>query len=129
MPGDNKIQLDTNFLINALNPKSAEAHLLRVWIEAGVELSLSIMAWSEFLCGPVDNEDIVEWGKIISVIYPTTQSQGELAAQLFNKTGRRSRSLPDCLIAACAMEKECRLATSNKKDFIHFLDFGLKLAE
>jgi hypothetical protein len=48
-----------------------------------------------------------------------------MAADLFNKTGRRSRSLADCLIAAVAIRCGAKLATVNTGDFQAFVQYGL----
>ena len=46
------IQLDTCFPIRALNLGSPEDRKLRAWIGAGETLSMSTVAWAEFLCCP-----------------------------------------------------------------------------
>jgi predicted nucleic acid-binding protein len=51
-----------------------------------------------------------------------------MTADLFNKTGRRSRSLADCLIAAVAIRCGAKLATVNTGDFQVFVQYGLTLA-
>ncbi len=48
-----------------------------------------------------------------------------LAARLFNQTGRRSRSLADCMIAAVAIRCGAKLATINAADFLPFTAHGL----
>ena len=40
---------------------------------------------------------------------------------------RRSRSLPDCMIAATALAAKAPLATKNRNDFAPFLPYGLEL--
>jgi predicted nucleic acid-binding protein len=47
---------------------------------------------------------------------------------LFNQTGRRSRSLADCMIAAVAIRCGARLATLNAGDFQPVTAHGLNLA-
>jgi len=51
-----------------------------------------------------------------------------VSAEFFNKTGRRSRSLADCMIAAVAIRCGAKLASHNVADFVPFQAFGLVLA-
>jgi predicted nucleic acid-binding protein len=51
-----------------------------------------------------------------------------MAAELFNKTGRRRGSRLDCLIAATAAVARAEIATVNEADFKPFLPHGVKLA-
>ena len=55
-------------------------------------------------------------------------NDAEKAAQLFNLTGRRSRSLADCMIAAVAIRSGAKMATINAAHFQPFLAHGLVLA-
>ena len=59
---------------------------------------------------------------------PFLPADAGLSARLFNQTGRRSRSLADCMIAAVAIRCGAKLATSNTADFHPFLPHGLNLA-
>src|SRR5437016_5943593 len=108
------LHLDTNFLILALQRGTPEETLLRGWIEAGEALGVSAIAWAEFLCGPLDGNDRAIARTLFPMVEPLLSSDAEKAAELFNATGRRSRSLADCLIAAVAMRCGAQLATGNR---------------
>jgi|ERR1044072_1061604 predicted nucleic acid-binding protein len=121
------IHLDTNFLIQALVPDSAVQTTFQTWLQEGQDLGISSIAWSEFLCGPLTPTD----EQLAKVIFPTPEpflaSDAQRAAELFNATGRRSRSLVDCQIAAIALRCSARLATRNASDFTVFQSHGLIL--
>lgn len=121
------LHLDTNFLILALQHDTPQETLLRGWIEAGETLSVSTVAWAEFLCGPLDANDRALMRALFPMVEPLLPSDAEQAAELFNATGRRSRSLADCLIAAVAMRCGAQLATGNRADFHPFVSHGLNL--
>lgn len=123
------IHLDTNVLILGL----ATGHPLRTdiarWRRGGAVLATSGMAWAEFLCGPVTADSVRNWAAILEgAIVPVDQRVAERASVLFNHTGRRARSLPDCIIAATAILHGTRLATFNRADFERFAKDGLELA-
>lgn len=99
------IHLDTNFLIQALLPGSAPAAKLRTWLTDGEAFSISSIAWCEFLCGPLAPEDAALAEVLFAAPEPFLASDARKAAELFNATGRRSRSLADCQIAAVAMRR------------------------
>mgnify|MGYP002378194906 CR=1 FL=1 len=87
------------------------------------------MAWAEFLCGPVAPESVRNWDRVLDgAIVPVNRGIAERASVLFNHTGRRSRSLPDCIIAATAILHGARLATLNRRDFEPFRRDGLEFA-
>jgi len=60
---------------------------------------------------------------------PFEADDASKAAALFNATGRRSRSLQDCMIAAAAIRANAELATINVKGFRRFEQSGLRIAE
>src|SRR6185312_9711685 len=48
------IHFDTNFLIQAAVPGTQAHQQFRAWASSGETVSVSTIAWSEFLCGPLD---------------------------------------------------------------------------
>jgi predicted nucleic acid-binding protein len=121
------IHLDTNFLIQALIPNSAAEAKLQTWLSDGEDLGISTIAWSEFLCGPLTISEAALAERLVGAPEPFLASDAGKAAELFNATGRRSRSLADCQIAAVAMRCEAPIATANAADFTGFQTHGLTL--
>jgi predicted nucleic acid-binding protein len=80
------------------------------------------------LCGPLDAPAEAIARRIFPNPEPFLPVDVVLAARLFNQTGRRSRSLADCMIAAVAIRCGAKLATVNTADFQPFLTHGLSLA-
>ena len=123
------IQLDTNYLILASQAGSPEELDLQRWLTGGEVLSTSSIAWMEFVSGPV-HPDVVESIRLTleDRVVAFSQEDAELAAHLFNLTGRRRGLRYDCMIAAAAIMKNASLATRNAADFQTFLAHGLRLA-
>ncbi|MGH9416356.1 MAG: type II toxin-antitoxin system VapC family toxin [Terriglobales bacterium] len=122
------IHLDTNFLIRMRIPGGIEDHLHRSWTAAGLRLQASAIAWSEFLCGPLDISVRRYARQLLGAPVPMEEEDADLAAELFNFSGRRRGSLPDCQIAAIAIHRGASLATANRADFLRFTAAGLILA-
>jgi len=122
------IHLDTNFLIQSLVPGSIYAVKLESWLVSDEDLGISTIAWSEFLCGPLSSKDAA----FAELLFPFQEhflsADARKAAELFNATGRRSRTLADCQIAAVALRCGARIATGNAVDFIPFQGYGLVFA-
>ncbi len=121
------IHLDTNFLVHALRAGSDEDAKLREWLGHGDEIGVCAMTWAEFLCGPLSEGDIELAATLFPVVEPLLSADSAKGAELFNATGRRSRSLADCLIAAASIRIGAQIATRNVDDFKPFLAFGLKM--
>jgi len=121
------IHFDTSFLIAVTVPGSAAYEQLRAWANAGESFDVSAIAWAEYLCGPLDATAATIARQMFPQPEPFLAADAVLAAQLFNKTGRRSRSMADCMIAAVAIRCNAALATANIADFKLFEPFGLKL--
>ena len=121
------LHLDTNFLIDCVQADS-EANLnLATWILRGDSFVVSAMAWHEWLCGPLTKGEEDRVRSIVDQIRLVDEPTAVLGAQLFNATNRRSRSQPDCLIAAAAILDGAPIATRNKSDFALFVPHGLLL--
>ena len=122
------IQLDTSFIIRAMLPGTAEDRALRRWLAEHRAVSLSAIAWAEFCCGPVNSQVIELVERIVGEALPFVGADAVVAAELFERTGRRRGSLMDCMIAASAVNAGDALATSNVADFKRFEALGLRLA-
>lgn len=122
------IHLDTNLLIDLVTVGSPHIAVIRQWLEAGEELAVSAIAWSEFLNGPHSRQQkdaiqAVVGGRILDF----TAKEAEQASRLFHYTGRKRGSHADCMIAACGMTNDVQVATRNISDFEMFVPYGLKL--
>ena len=84
---------------------SRESRRLQEWLASASRLQVSAPAWSEYLFGAILEGDIEITRRLLSAIDPFLQTDAELASELFNLTGRRSRSLLDCMIAAHAIRR------------------------
>jgi predicted nucleic acid-binding protein len=120
------IHLDANFLIDVLQSEPPRRQVQQ-WSESGQYINMSSIAWAEFLSGPVTEAETIEARSMIDSIEAFGERDAHVAADLFNQTGQRSRSLPDCMIAALAIRYGAMLATVNSRDFRRFEPFGLKL--
>ncbi len=122
------IHFDTNFLIQATLAGSPAHSRFRAWSAAGGAFGVSTVAWAEYLCGPLDATAEAMARRVFPNPEAFLPADAALAADLFNRTGRRSRSLADCMIAAVAIRCGAKLATINTQDFSPFQPFGLTLA-
>lgn len=109
-------------------PNSAAEEKLQTWRREGEGLDISSISWSEFLCGPLATTDEALAQMLFPAPEPFLASDAHKAAELFNATGRRSRSLADCQIAAIALRCGASLATADVSDFALFQSYGLVLA-
>ena len=122
------IHLDANFLIRAIEPGSSEDRAITGWYDAGETFAISAVAWAEFMCGPLDQSELDTAAGIIRQYIDFTPAQAEIAAHLFNQSGRRRGLFADCMIAAAAIAERAPIATGNVKDFRRFEAEGLTLA-
>jgi len=108
---------------------SPQAQRVDQWLAAGESLAASALAWTEFLNGPVQPQEVALVESVVETrVVPFDKATAVLAAELFNKTGRRRGSRFDCLVAATAILAQAEVATVNESDFKVFVPHGLKLA-
>ena len=89
---------------------------------------MSAVAWAELLCGPLSPGEKELAAGVVEQRIKFTPAHAEIAARLFNESGRRRGSLIDCMIAAAAIADGAPIATNNDGDFRRFADAGLTLA-
>ncbi|MYN65860.1 MAG: type II toxin-antitoxin system VapC family toxin [Acidobacteria bacterium] len=68
---------------------------------------------------------------LVRALIPGTPEETKLrnvAARLFNESGRRRGTIIDCMIGAAALADGASVATSNVAHFSRFAAAGLKLA-
>jgi predicted nucleic acid-binding protein len=122
------IHLDTNALI-AMPAWARARHPLVNRIREGEPAAVCTMVWYEFVCGPADALEVDLARQLIQGrILPIGPRDAELAAHLYNATGRRRGLRTDALIAASAINADAEFATLNAVDFKPFVEFGLRLA-
>ena len=85
-----------------------------------------MIAWAEFLCGPVEPYHVGLAERIVSRHFSFEEGDAMLTAQLFNQSGRRRGSLADCMIAGTAVRHKASLATENPSDFRRFETMSVK---
>jgi predicted nucleic acid-binding protein len=123
------IHLDTNYLIGLVTSPFPLKPQVVAWFNAGETLAVSAIAWSEFLNGPVTSREIRDgFGMIEGRIQAFDVREAEMAANLFNLTGRKRATQTDCFIAATAICAGASIATLNRKDFARFVPAGIRLA-
>lgn len=123
------IQLDANYLVLGSISSTAQAKDLKRWLQEGESLGTSSIAWMEFVTGPVKAEVVDSMRQVLEDrISEIGREEAELAAVLFNRTGRKRALRYDSLIAASAILTGSRLATANRSDFALFVPLGLQIA-
>jgi predicted nucleic acid-binding protein len=122
------ICLDTDYLVLALVPGTRESARIEEWLSRNETLAIPTVAWYEFLCAPVGDEEIRIIEEIArGCILPFGPREAREAERLFAAAGGARRLRVDAMIAATAIVANAGLATSNQEDFRLFTAFGLDL--
>lgn len=122
------LHLDTNSLIYYVGGGDDEViRHVEEWLNEGRSIHVSAMAWAEFQCGPLLPAENAAAQDFLHSVVPITLELAAEGGRLFHETGRRPRSLADCIIAATAIRERAALATSDRTDFEPFIPHGLQL--
>jgi predicted nucleic acid-binding protein len=120
--------LDTNAMIALGDPTHPLFTSLETAVSSGASCATCSIAWHEYVRGPLSETDHQRTGWILeNRIYGLDKEDAEIAAILFNRTGRKRSSTSDCLIAASALRRNMQLVTLNVSDFEPFTPLGLQL--
>jgi predicted nucleic acid-binding protein len=123
------IHFDTNFLVALVAKKSHLHAIMEKWLATGETFAVSSIAWSEFVTGPVEPEEVRDALLIVeNRIIPFGQAEAHLAAKLYNQAARQRDLRVDSFVAAVAISSSASLATENRRDFSPFVPGGLRLA-
>lgn len=121
------IHFDTNALV-ALPLWAHENHPAIRRIAAGEPAGASTIVWYEFLVGPLtETEHRLARAFLRGNIVPIDAADAKLAAEMYNRCGRRRTLKTDALIAASAIRAQAGLLTLNGADFEPFCEHGLYL--
>lgn len=121
------IHFDTNALIY-LPQWAKDGHPVVKRVVVGEPAAVCSVVWHEYLCGPLaDDEAALARAFLQGRIQPVTEEDAQLAAELFNATGRKRTHRTDTLIAACAIRVDAEFVTANPADFQPFTAHGLRL--
>ena len=124
------VHLNTNILIGLVSDSRSMAKLVGRLLSENEDVGVSAITWAEFMNGPVTaRARHLANATINENFFPFCKDQAELAATLFNLSGRRRSSRQDCMIAAAAIISNSSLATFNTPDFDRFTSHGLTLVD
>ena len=115
-----RLLLDTSVLIDALRGRKDRRALLKEFVQAGHILATTSLNVAEVYAGMRANEEAATESFLNALeCFELTASAGRLAGRLVSEWRQRGRTLelPDTVVAAICIEKDCVLVTDNRRDF------------
>lgn len=117
MEHSHKILVDTDVLIDFLRQRASAKQLLEAAVQSH-DLFCSVITLAELMAGMRPSEQTATEALLAGLtLLPVTEPIARTAGALRAHAGPRKIMLPDCLIAATAMEESCLLLTFNRKDY------------
>ncbi len=125
-----QLLLDTNALIALSDPHHEMFQAIEASLRRGARASTCSVVWHEYVRGPLLDKDRARALRVIeSRMIALERRNAEMAAELYNATGRRRGSTADCLLASVAINTKAELMTLKISDFELFVPYGLLLTD
>ena len=125
------VHLDTDFAIYALSSAGPERKWLLDVAESDRPISMSAVAWYEFVRGPRQPEQLAAARAFLGPtgVVPLTDEIASAAAAVFRELGSPRRRATDIAIGVTTWLSQATLVTRNASDFkdirgLAVLDFG-----
>lgn len=100
-----QLLLDTNALIALSDPQHKMFQTIEASLRRGARASTCSVVWQEYVREPLLDQDRARALRVIeSRMIALERRNAEMAAELYNATGRRRGSTADCLIASVAID-------------------------
>ncbi|HEV2194265.1 MAG TPA: PIN domain-containing protein [Candidatus Acidoferrum sp.] len=115
-----RLLVDTSVLIDVLRFKNGRREFLGQAVRAGHILSTTTLNIAELYAGMRPAEEAATEALLRSLeLYELGGPAARLAGKLKNTWARKGRTLtlPDAIVAAITIDRDCALVTDNRKDF------------
>lgn len=121
-------QLDTDFLIWALETSGSERCRLLELVDQGAALSISAVAWYEFSRGPRTPQQLAVARSFFHPdgVVPFSEEVARHAAETYRRLGCPRHRGNDIAIGTTAALCQATLLTRNRKDFAGIPDLELE---
>ena len=98
------ICLGTDYFIRALIRQTKEALAVEQWLHGNESLCIPAVAWFEFLCGSIAEDEQLALALLDGGILPFGESEAQSAAAVFRSLEKPRRLRVDAIIAAIAIQ-------------------------
>ena len=124
-----RVLIDTNILIDIKRDIEDAQKCIDFFIEESIHLSISVITAMEFLAGTTSKNELRQTEKFLTIftVIPISADISYRAIDLFKEYAlSHSIDIPDCFIAATALEHGMTLLTLNAKHFSMIKNLQIK---